>query len=182
MNIPTSRSGSNSWITLRPMEATRGTSILWCRAPTCPVQGSWWAWLGVGPSCRAGQKPSGRVVPPVGPLPKGHLAEARPLFPWGAANWRVRNNASLPSKPCHVTANFAGKAFSAAGQSASLLYVMPILQVYQAKLLKYLDEGGPDPEVFKELHAMDLALRATKVMARAISCNKGNLVVLDRRL
>ncbi len=56
---------------------------------------------------------------------------------------------------------------------------MAILQVYQAKLLKSLDEDGPDPEVFKELRrTTDLALRATKVTARAISHIMGNLVVL----
>lgn len=70
-----------------------------------------------------------------------------------------------------------------AGQAASALHVMAILQVYQAKLLRSLDEGGPDPEVFKELRrATDLALRATKVKACAIGCNMGNLVVLDHHL
>ncbi len=60
---------------------------------------------------------------------------------------------------------------------------MAILQVYQAKLLKSLDEDGPDPEVFKELRrATDLALRAIKVTARAIGRNMGNLVVLDCHL
>ncbi len=55
--------------------------------------------------------------------------------------------------------------------------------MYQAKLLKSLDESGPDPEVFKELQrAMDLALRAKKVTAQAIGRNMGNLVVLHRHL
>ncbi len=100
-----------------------------------------------------------------------------------SANWRVRNNVSLPSKPCRATANLAGKAFSMAGQAASALHVIAILQVYQAKLLKSLDEDGPDPEVFKELRrATDLALKATRVTARAIGRNMGNLVVLDRNL
>ncbi len=110
-------------------------------------------------------------------------AVAAHLCPSAAANWRVRNNASLPSKPCRATANLAGKAFSAAGQAASTLHVMVILQVYQAKLLKSLDECGLDSEIFKELRrATDLALRATKVTARAISRNMGNLVVLDHHL
>ncbi len=116
-------------------------------------------------------------------LPPVEEAVAAHLCPSATANWRVRNHASLPSKPCRATANLAGKAFSAAGQAASALHVMAILQVYQAKLLKSLDEDGPDPEVFKELrHATDLALRAMKVMARAIGHNMGNLVVLDRHL
>ncbi|KAL0152042.1 hypothetical protein M9458_052646, partial [Cirrhinus mrigala] len=116
-------------------------------------------------------------------LPPVEEAVAAHLCPAAATNWRVRNNASLPFKPCRATANFAGKAFSAAGQAASALHVMAILQVYQAKLLKSLDEGGPDPEVFKELRrATDLALRTTKVTARAIGRSMGNLVVLDRHL
>ncbi len=116
-------------------------------------------------------------------LPPVEEAVAAHLCPSAAANWRVRNNASLPSKPCRATENLAGKAFYAAGQTASALHVMAILQVYQAKLLKALDEDGPDPEVFKELRrATDLALRATKVTARAIGRNMGNLVVLDRHL
>ncbi len=72
-------------------------------------------------------------------LPPVEEAVAAHLCPSAAANWRVRNNASLPSKPCRATANLAGKAFSAAGQAASALHVMAILQVYQAKLLKSLD-------------------------------------------
>ncbi|KAI2647602.1 ORF V: Enzymatic polyprotein [Labeo rohita] len=116
-------------------------------------------------------------------LPPVEEAVAAHLCPAAATNWRVRNNASLPSKPCRATANFAGKAFSTAGQAASALHVMAILQVYQAKLLKSLDEGGPDPEVFKELRrATDLALRMTKMTARAIGRSMGNLVVLDRHL
>ncbi|KAL0172936.1 hypothetical protein M9458_033247, partial [Cirrhinus mrigala] len=116
-------------------------------------------------------------LPPVEEAVAAHLCSA------AVTNWRVRNNASLPSKPCRATANFAGKAFSAVGQAASALHVMAILQVYQAKLLKSLDEGGPDPEVFKELRrATDLALRTTKVMACAIGRSMGNLVVLDRHL
>lgn len=91
-------------------------------------------------------------------------AVAAHLCPAATANWRVRNRASLSSKPCHATANFTGKSFSIMGQAASALHVMVILQVHQAKLVKSLDEGRPDPEVFKQLvHAMDLALRATNL-------------------
>ncbi len=118
-----------------------------------------------------------KLPPPVEEAVAAHLC------PSAAANWRVRNNASLPSKPCRATATLAGKAFSAAGQAASALHMMAILQVYQAKLIKSLDEDGLDPEMFKELRrATDLALSATKVTARAIGRNMGNLVVLDRHL
>ncbi len=116
-------------------------------------------------------------------LPPVEEAVAAHLCPSATANWRVRNKASLTSKLCRTTANLADMAFSVAGQAASALHVMAILQVYQAKLLKSLDEDGPDPEVFKELRrTTDLALRATKVTARAIGRNMGNLVVLDRHL
>lgn len=36
---------------------------------------------------------------------------------------------------------------------------MAVLQVFQAKLLHALDESGPEPEAFKDLHSdTDLAL------------------------
>ncbi len=57
-------------------------------------------------------------------LPHVEEAVASHFCPSTAANWRVRNNGSLPSKPCRATANLAGKAFSAAGQAASALHVM----------------------------------------------------------
>ncbi len=81
-------------------------------------------------------------------LPPVEEAVAAHLCPSATANWRVGNNASLPSKPYRATENLAGKAFYAAGQTASALHVMAILQVYQAKLLKALGEDEPDPEVF----------------------------------
>lgn len=91
-------------------------------------------------------------------------AVAAHLCPAATVNWRVRNRGSFSSKPCHATANFTGRAFSAVGQAASALHVIVILQVHQAKLVKSLDEGRLDPEVFKHLvHAMDLALRATNL-------------------
>ncbi|XDV15042.1 hypothetical protein PO909_015190 [Leuciscus waleckii] len=60
---------------------------------------------------------------------------------------------------------------------------MAVLQVFQAKLLRSMDESGPDPEAFKDLHSTtDLALRATKTTAQAIGRSMANLTVLERHL
>ncbi|KTF80803.1 hypothetical protein cypCar_00035720 [Cyprinus carpio] len=63
----------------------------------------------------------------------------------------------------------AGRVYSCAGQAASALHSMAVLQVFQAKLLQVMDESGPDPAAFKELRcATDLALQTTKATAQAI--------------
>ncbi len=54
------------------------------------------------------------------------------LCPRNAATWR--NRPRLPSK-----------AYSAAGQAASALHAMAILQVHQGKVLKQVHEGSTDP-------------------------------------
>ncbi|MGL5405379.1 MAG: hypothetical protein ACRDAX_01090, partial [Propionibacteriaceae bacterium] len=60
---------------------------------------------------------------------------------------------------------------------------MAVLQVYQAKLLRSLDESFPDSEILKDLRsATDLALRATKANAQAIGRTMANLTVLERHL
>ena len=88
-----------------------------------------------------------------------------------------------PSKPCRTTSAFASRAYAAAGQAASALHAMATLQVFQAKLLRYMDESGPDPDTFKDLRsATDLALRATKTTAQALGRNMASLVVLERHL
>lgn len=95
----------------------------------------------------------------------------------------VKSAATLPSKPCQTTARVADKAYMAAGQAASTLHMMAVLQVYQAKTLRDLDEGGLDSEVFKELRSVtDFTLRAIKTMAQAIGRSMGFLVVLNRHL
>ncbi len=66
---------------------------------------------------------------------------------------------------------------------ASALHAMALLQVHQAKALKQLHEGGADPGVLQELRtATDLALRATKVTARALGQTMSMLVVQERHL
>lgn len=63
--------------------------------------------------------------------------------------------APLLSLPCH------SRAYNNAGQAASALHVMPILQVYQAKVLRDLHKWGPDTEMMQELQSVtDYALRA----------------------
>ncbi len=60
---------------------------------------------------------------------------------------------------------------------------MALLQVHQTKALKQLHEGDADPGVLQELRtATDLALRATKVTARALGQTMSTLVVQERHL
>ncbi|MCJ8743458.1 hypothetical protein PDJAM_G00094200 [Pangasius djambal] len=47
---------------------------------------------------------------------------------------------ALPSKPLRTTSALVGKAYTAAGQAGACLHTMAVLQVYQADLLKELDE------------------------------------------
>ncbi|KAL0152512.1 hypothetical protein M9458_052235 [Cirrhinus mrigala] len=72
-------------------------------------------------------------------------------------------------KPVTFFSPLAAKAYSAAGQAASALHAMDILQVHQAQALKQLHEGRPDKRVMQELRmATDFALRVTKVTARPL--------------
>lgn len=60
---------------------------------------------------------------------------------------------------------------------------MSVLQVFQAKLLRDMDESGRDHGAFTELRtATDLALRATKAMTQAVGKAMASLVVLERHL
>ncbi len=78
-------------------------------------------------------------------------------MPTNAATWR--NRPRLPSKACKLTATLVAKAYSAAGQAASALHAMAILQVHQAKALKQVHEGSTDPGLMQELRtATDFAL------------------------
>ncbi len=103
------------------------------------------------------------------------------LCPQGAAAWR--GNPRLPSRACMFSSALTAKAYGAAGQAASALHAMALLQVHQAKALKQLHEGDADPGVLQELRtATDLALRATKVMARVLGQTMSTLVVQERHL
>ncbi|KAL0186275.1 hypothetical protein M9458_017945, partial [Cirrhinus mrigala] len=103
------------------------------------------------------------------------------LCPPTAIGWKTK--ASHPSKPCRRTSALAGRAYTSAGQAASALHSMAILQVFQAKLLAQSDRSALDPATLTELRsATDLALRATKATAQAIGRSMASLVVLERHL
>ncbi|XP_016427502.1 translation initiation factor IF-2-like [Sinocyclocheilus rhinocerous] len=103
------------------------------------------------------------------------------LGPQSAAAWR--GSPRLPSRACRFSSALTAKAYSAAGQAASALHAMALLQVHQAKALKQLHEGGADSGGLQELRtATDLALRATKVTAQALGQTMSTLVVQERHL
>ncbi|KAI2653984.1 Phosphatidylinositol 4-kinase pik1 [Labeo rohita] len=97
-----------------------------------------------------------------------------------AATWR--NRPRLPSKACKLSSALAVKGFSA-GQAASALHAMAILQVHQAKALKELHQGGPDPRLMQELRtATDFALQAPKVTAWSFGQVMSTVVVQEHHL
>ncbi|KAL0163506.1 hypothetical protein M9458_039259, partial [Cirrhinus mrigala] len=114
-------------------------------------------------------------------VPQVERAIAMHLCPQNAASWRGRPR--LPFRACKFSSALVAKAYMASGQAASALHTMAILQVYQAKVLKDLHEGVPDPELLHELRsATDYALRATKVMAQALGRAMSTMVVQERHL
>ncbi len=114
-------------------------------------------------------------------IPQVERAIAVHLCPRNAATWR--NRPRLPSKACKLTAALAAKAYSAAGQAASALHAMAILQVHQAKALKQVHKGSTDPGLMQELHTVtDFALRATKVTARSLGKAMSTMVVQEHHL
>ncbi len=72
-------------------------------------------------------------VPPV------ERAIAMQLCPQGAAAWR--GNPRLLSRACKFSSALTAKAYGAAGQAASALHAMALLQVHQAKALKTAARG-----------------------------------------
>lgn len=77
----------------------------------------------------------------------------------------------------------ANRAYGATGQAGFALHAMTVLQVFQAKVLCYMDESGQHQEAFKELStATNLALCATKATAQVISKTMASLVVLECHL
>ncbi|XP_057179662.1 uncharacterized protein LOC130547610 [Triplophysa rosa] len=114
-------------------------------------------------------------------VPQVERAVAVHLCPQAASTWRGRPK--LPSKACRTSASLVSKAYTAAGQAASSLHAMAILQVHQAKELKEIHEGKTDPGLMQELRtATGLALRATKVTARALGRALSTMVVQERHL
>ncbi len=89
----------------------------------------------------------------------------------------------FPSRARKFSSTLKAKAYSAAGQAASALHAMALLQVHRAKALKQLYESGAGPGVLQELRtATDLALWAAKVTARALGQTMSTLVVQERHL
>ncbi len=76
-------------------------------------------------------------------LPPLDESLATHLCPPTAIGWKAR--ASHPSKPCRSTSVLAGCAYSVAGQAASALHSMALLQVFQAKMLAN-EEASQGPE------------------------------------
>ncbi|KAL0172912.1 hypothetical protein M9458_033223, partial [Cirrhinus mrigala] len=114
-------------------------------------------------------------------VPQVERAIAMHLSPQNAASWR--GHPRLPSRACKFSSALVAKAYAASGQAVSTLRAMAILQVYQAKVLKDLHEGVPDPELLQELcSATDYALQATKVMAQALGRAMSTMVVQERHL
>ncbi len=109
-------------------------------------------------------------------LPPLDESVAAHLCPPTAIGWKTR--ASHSSKPCRATSALAGCAYSAAGQAASVLHSMAVLQVFQVKMLAN-EEAGLDSASFRDLRSTsDLALRTTKVTAKAIGRSMSSLIVL----
>ncbi len=114
-------------------------------------------------------------LPPLDESVAGHLC------PPTAIGWKTKP--AHPSKLCRMTSALARGAYSSAGQATSALYSMAVLQVFQAKLLRSVDESNLNPTAFSELRsATGLALRATKMTAQAIGRSMASLVVLKRHL
>lgn len=87
-------------------------------------------------------------------MPPLDEAVAAHLYPPSAVGWK--NKRALPFKPCRMTSALAGRAYSSAGQAASVLHTMAILQVFQASFSALLIRL--DAPAFRELHsATDLA-------------------------
>ncbi len=74
-------------------------------------------------------------------LPPLDESVAAHLCPPTAIGWKAK--ATHPSKPCRTTSTLAGRAYSSARQAASTLHSMEVLQVFQAKLLRSMDESNP---------------------------------------
>ncbi len=66
-------------------------------------------------------------------MPQLDESVAAHLCPPTAIGWKAK--ASHLSKSCRTTSALAGRSYASAGQAASALHTMAVLQVYQAKLL-----------------------------------------------
>lgn len=91
---------------------------------------------------------------------------------WRLLTWRIVRAQRMTPPRCHHSP-----------PPGSTLHTMVVLQFFQAKLLRSMDESGPDPAAFRELcSTTDLVLCATKTTAQAIGSTMASLVVLERHL
>ncbi len=99
-----------------------------------------------------GWKPTGMCVwPPIEETVAAHLCPASAKT--------MGSDISLPSKPCRMIAHLANMVYFLAGEGASALHAMAVVQVFQAKLLQSLEGGTTSPEVVNDLRAaMDFTL------------------------
>lgn len=91
---------------------------------------------------------------------------------------------TLPIKPCRTTSSLVGKVHMAASQAGTCLHTIGIMQVYQADLLRDLDEVEEvGSDAIKELRwATDLSFLATKETARTINRSMASMVAMERHL
>lgn len=91
---------------------------------------------------------------------------------------------ALLSKPCQTTSGLVGRVYAAAGQAGGALHTKAVLHIYQANLLKYLDQGqGLSPEVVAKLqrnHRLGSPSYQTDIII--ISCSMVSLVVMEMHL
>ncbi len=114
-------------------------------------------------------------MPPVEETVAAHLCPASAKT--------MGSDISLSLKPCRMTAHLASKAYSSAGERASTLHAMAVLQVFQAKLLQFLKGRTVSPDVVNDLRAAtDFVLMATKRAAQVIGRAMGFMVVQQRHL
>ncbi len=157
----------------------------WSRTPRCFI--SVWGWLWDGGHAYWGSGVSGlRGLPhPAWAYSAGWLVlrvrawhsamlPCSSFLPWssGGANIIVEGTLSARTQCTSsfiFTLSLVARAYTASGQAAFNLHAMAYLQVYRAKVLKDLHEGGPNLEMIQELHSVtDYALQAMKVMPHAL--------------
>ncbi len=108
------------------------------------------------------------------------LQSSAHLCPPTAIGWKA--GATHQSKPCWATTAFAGRDYSAAGQAASALHSMAVLQVFQAKMLSS-EEAGLDSASLRDqpLHSVQSpghsAFRAHQINAVWVKSRKRNYSV-----
>lgn len=80
----------------------------------------------------------------------------------------------------NTTSVLLGKGYTAVGQGGECLHTMSVLQVYQADLLKELDEGEEvkSDDISELRRTADLSLCTTKELARAMAA----MVAAERHL